>query len=191
MRCASCWSCGDHRREKPDGQRTQQTGGEERASAARGDPPAAPAASADHRPGHRLCGDRRGHHRAAAQHGGSRAKGAANADAITASWRRCSLHVAHRLRHPDHADQPDPPLPRHRLRAADPPGRASAYRPIMLLTARSGPPALARVIDTSLRYTVDKTTREILFLPLPGTSSSRPSRSSTSRWTASPRASAR
>ena len=26
---------------------------------------------------------------------------------------------------------------------------------------------LARVIDTSLRYTVDKTTREILFLPLP------------------------
>lgn len=27
--------------------------------------------------------------------------------------------------------------------------------------------ALARVVDTSLRYTVDKTTREILFLPLP------------------------
>ena len=26
---------------------------------------------------------------------------------------------------------------------------------------------LARVLDTSLRYTVDKTTREILFLPLP------------------------
>ena len=28
-------------------------------------------------------------------------------------------------------------------------------------------PALARVLDTSLRYTVDKTTREMLFLPLP------------------------
>ena len=28
-------------------------------------------------------------------------------------------------------------------------------------------PATARVLDTSLRYTVDKTTREILFLPLP------------------------
>ena len=28
-------------------------------------------------------------------------------------------------------------------------------------------PALARVIDQSFRYTVDKTTREVLFLPLP------------------------
>lgn len=28
--------------------------------------------------------------------------------------------------------------------------------------------ALARVVDTSLRYTLDKTTREILFMPLPG-----------------------
>ena len=28
-------------------------------------------------------------------------------------------------------------------------------------------PALARILDQSLRYTVDKTTREILFLPLP------------------------
>ena len=28
-------------------------------------------------------------------------------------------------------------------------------------------PAFARILDTSLRYTVDKTTREILFLPLP------------------------
>ena len=33
---------------------------------------------------------------------------------------------------------------------------------------RSGPRRLARVLDQSLRYTVDKTTREILFLPLPG-----------------------
>ena len=40
----------------------------------------------------------------------------------------------------------------------------------------------ARVLDKSLRYTVDKTTREILFLPLPRrASSTRRSRSSTSR----------
>ena len=37
----------------------------------------------------------------------------------------------------------------------------------MLLNGALWTPALARVIDTSLRYTVDKTTREILFLPLP------------------------
>ena len=38
---------------------------------------------------------------------------------------------------------------------------------MMLLNGVLWAPALARVIDTSLRYTVDKTTREILFLPLP------------------------
>jgi ATP:ADP antiporter, AAA family len=38
---------------------------------------------------------------------------------------------------------------------------------VMLLNAALWAPALARVIDQSLRYTVDKTTREILFLPLP------------------------
>ncbi len=38
---------------------------------------------------------------------------------------------------------------------------------IMLLNGALWAPALARVIDTSLRYTIDKTTREILFLPLP------------------------
>ncbi|MGH9372529.1 MAG: Npt1/Npt2 family nucleotide transporter, partial [Vicinamibacterales bacterium] len=35
------------------------------------------------------------------------------------------------------------------------------------LNAALWAPALARVLDQSLRYTVDKTTREILFLPLP------------------------
>jgi len=39
---------------------------------------------------------------------------------------------------------------------------------IMLANAVLWAPTLARVFDTSLRYTVDKTTREILFLPLPG-----------------------
>ena len=38
----------------------------------------------------------------------------------------------------------------------------------MLLNGALWAPALARVLDQSLRYTVDKTTREILFLPLPG-----------------------
>lgn len=38
---------------------------------------------------------------------------------------------------------------------------------IMLLNAVLWAPAIARVADQSLRYTIDKTTREILFLPLP------------------------
>ena len=38
---------------------------------------------------------------------------------------------------------------------------------VMLFNAGLWAPASARVLDTSLRYTVDKTTREILFLPLP------------------------
>ena len=37
---------------------------------------------------------------------------------------------------------------------------------IMLFNAAIWAPMLARISDTSLRYTVDKTTREILFLPL-------------------------
>ena len=40
---------------------------------------------------------------------------------------------------------------------------------IMLFNAVLWAPALARVLDQSLRYTLDKTTREILFLPLPDT----------------------
>ncbi len=38
---------------------------------------------------------------------------------------------------------------------------------IILSTAALGAASSARIVDTSLRYTVDKTTREILFLPLP------------------------
>ena len=38
---------------------------------------------------------------------------------------------------------------------------------VMLANAALWAPGLARVLDQSLRYTVDKTTREILFLPLP------------------------
>jgi AAA family ATP:ADP antiporter len=38
---------------------------------------------------------------------------------------------------------------------------------IILLNGALWAPAAARVLDTSLRYTIDKTTREVLFLPLP------------------------
>jgi ATP/ADP translocase/HEAT repeat protein/CRP-like cAMP-binding protein len=38
---------------------------------------------------------------------------------------------------------------------------------LMLLSGALWTPQIARVLDQSLRYTVDKTTREILFLPLP------------------------
>ena len=38
---------------------------------------------------------------------------------------------------------------------------------LMLMTGALWSSGMARVVDTSLRYTVDKTTREILFLPLP------------------------
>jgi AAA family ATP:ADP antiporter len=38
---------------------------------------------------------------------------------------------------------------------------------VMLLNAALWAPSLARVLDQALRYTVDKTSREILFLPLP------------------------
>ncbi len=38
---------------------------------------------------------------------------------------------------------------------------------IMLFNRALWAPSLARVLDTSLRYTVDKTSREVLFLPLP------------------------
>ncbi|HLZ33418.1 MAG TPA: Npt1/Npt2 family nucleotide transporter, partial [Nitrospira sp.] len=38
---------------------------------------------------------------------------------------------------------------------------------VMLMVAALWAPGLARVLDQSLRYTVDKTSREILFMPLP------------------------
>ena len=40
---------------------------------------------------------------------------------------------------------------------------------IILLNAALWAPAIASVMDRSIRYTVDKTTREVLFLPLPST----------------------
>src|SRR4029077_16747522 len=38
---------------------------------------------------------------------------------------------------------------------------------VILLNGALWAPAAARVLDSSLRYSIDKTTREVLFLPLP------------------------
>src|SRR5262249_5469458 len=43
----------------------------------------------------------------------------------------------------------------------------SATGVVMLALPVLWAPALARIADSALRYTVDKTTREVLFLPLP------------------------
>ena len=78
------------------------------------------------------------------------------------------LHLIGRVRHPglDHAAHSS--LPGHRVRAVDAADQpdASPRRSILLNNALWAP-ALARVSDQSFRYTVDKTTREVLFLPLP------------------------
>lgn len=47
------------------------------------------------------------------------------------------------------------------------PAIVGATSVIVLTTGAIWAVALARVLDTSLRYTVDRTTREVLFLPLP------------------------
>jgi AAA family ATP:ADP antiporter len=47
------------------------------------------------------------------------------------------------------------------------PTNLGATAAIILLNAALWAPAVASVLDRSLRYTVDKTTREVLFLPLP------------------------
>ena len=47
------------------------------------------------------------------------------------------------------------------------PAGLGATAVVMLANGSLWAPAVARVLDSSLRYTVDKTTREILFLPLP------------------------
>ena len=47
------------------------------------------------------------------------------------------------------------------------PTNLSITAAIILLNNALWAPALARVTDQSFRYTVDKTTREVLFLPLP------------------------
>ena len=97
------------------------------------------------------------------------AKGATNSDAIAAFLAQVTVYLSLiGFVIQVGADQP------HSSRA-----RASASRllilpfslgttaVIMLFNRALWAPGLARVLDTSLRYTVDKTSREVLFLPLP------------------------
>ena len=134
-----------------------------------GDPPAALVASpADDCHGDWLCGHRRGHHRAAAEHGRGRGEGCRQRrrrHRIPVAGG--GLHLAHRLRDSNHADQPYSSLSRHRLRPPHHPSRGFGDGPADALSGALWTSGMARVADTSLRYTVDKTTREILFLPLP------------------------
>ena len=134
-----------------------------RRSASCGVPP-----PADHRSRDRLRRGRRRPHRAAAEHGGGGLQGAlvhGRPDRVPGPGG--SLPVGHRVLHPGGSHDPDPPLPGRGLRAPGPPDDLGATGIVMLLNAALSAPALARILDTSLRYTLDKTTREILFLPLP------------------------
>ena len=82
-------------------------------------------APADHRARDQLRGRRRRHHRAAAEHGGGRPRRARGAtDSITrVSGAGPAVDVDDRFRHPGLADEQDPPLPGHRLRADGPAGQ--------------------------------------------------------------------
>ena len=53
----------------------------------------------------------------------------------------------------------------------------------IILTGVPWAEAIARISDQSLRYSVDKTTREVLFLPLPSELRQESSRSWTLPWT--------
>ena len=136
----------------------------------RGVRPAPPIeASADHRAGHQLRRGRRGHHRAAAEHGRRPLpKARALPIRLPRFSRRCSS--GHRASASSSRCWLTSKI--HRYLGI---GFALMILPVslgstgvvMLLNAALWAPSLARVLDQSLRYTVDKTTREILFLPLP------------------------
>ncbi len=107
-----------------DGRRGRRRRRRRSAEAAEEQPP-----PADHRDDHRLCGDRRGHHRAAAQHGdgGKQGRRQHRLD-HELPGPGPALHVDHRLRHPGLADEQDPAVPRHRLRADDPADEPRSHR---------------------------------------------------------------
>ena len=56
---------------------------------------------------------------------------------------------------------------RYRLRAADAANQLALTAVIIFMNPSLWAPSVASISDRSLRYTVDKTTREVLFLPLP------------------------
>ena len=124
-------------------------------------------AFSDHRPRHQLRRHRRRHRRAAGQHGGRGAGDSWQGRPDRVSRQRHLLFVDCRVRDPDDVDSRV-----HRLLGI---GFALLLLPftlggtgmLMLAIPALWTAATARVLDTSLRYTVDKTTREILFMPLP------------------------
>ena len=82
---------------------------------------------ADDRDDHRLCGHRRGDHRAAAEHGDGGLEGRREHRQHHQFPRHgTAVHVGDRLRDPGLAHEQDPALSRHRLRADDSARSASA-----------------------------------------------------------------
>ena len=164
-------SCVDHRHARacrPES--TLATARKRRASAApkRSSCCASSQAPADHRAGHRFAAIGAAIIEQQLNMAAAAAKGAGDTDAITAFLAQVSstcrsigfvIQVV--------ADQPHPPLLGIGFALLILPVSLGATGVIMLLNGALWAPALARVLDTSLRYTVDKTTREILFLPLP------------------------
>ena len=77
------------------------------------------------------------------------------------------LCLDRRVRRPGRPDEPHPPLLGLGFALLILPVSLGTTALIILLNGALWAPAVARVLDTSLRYTIDKTTREVLFLPLP------------------------
>ena len=92
-----------------------------------------------------------------------------DADAIAVLLAQVTmLPVGCRVRRRSLAHEPDSPLVRYRCGAASAANWSWRQRdPDSDYRVSSGAVAAARVLDTTLRYSVDKSTREVLFLPLP------------------------
>jgi hypothetical protein len=114
-----------------------------------------------------FCLGGRGHHRAAAQHGRRGLRAASRTTPSRRSSRSSGCGCRPRLRRPDLAHEPIHSYLGIGFALMILPVSLGASALVMLFNAALWAPALARVLDQSLRYTVDKTTREILFLPLP------------------------
>ena len=80
---------------------------------------------------------------------------------------RAGVHVADWLHHPGLADQPIQRFLGIGFALMILPLGLGSTAALILVTGQLWAPMFARVFDQSIRYTVDKTPREILFLPLP------------------------
>ena len=122
-------------------------------------------ASPDHFAGDWLRGGWRRDHRPAAEHGGGREQDDRRRD-YQLPRAGDGVAVADQLRRAGRADEPDPPVARADVRAAPVAGQPRVVGDSYSVHRRAVGPAVARILDTSLRYTIDKTSREVLFLPL-------------------------